>query len=41
MKNYEDNYQKLLGGLGSGRAPEGLYKAVVLRVATVENAKVK
>ena len=33
MNNYQENYQKLLGGLSETHAPEGLYRAVLLRVS--------
>lgn len=32
MNNYQNNYQKLLSGLGGGTAPEDLYTAVLFRL---------
>jgi hypothetical protein len=32
MNNYQNNYQKLLSGLGSGTVPEDLYQTVLFRL---------
>ena len=34
MPNEKDNYQKLMGGLQDESAPSGLYRAVILHLAS-------